>query len=60
MIFFLFTVNGTWVFMAYLLHRTGVPPKAIAIVVAIGVLLGNVVIYASFRLAATLLNKRRS
>jgi len=57
MIFFLFVVNGTWAFAAYLLHMTRVTPKVIVIVVMIGALLGNLVVYASLRLAAKLAHK---
>jgi small basic protein len=56
---FLFVVlNGTWALMAYLLHKKGVHSALIATVVAIGVLFGNLAVYASLRLAEKLLSKR--
>jgi hypothetical protein len=55
---FLFLVlNGTWVLAAYLLHITGVRPAVIVTVVAIGVLLGNLAVYAGLKLAERLLRK---
>ena len=55
---FLFVVlNGTWALMAYMLHLGGVRPAVIAAVVAIGVPLGNLALYAGVRLAKKLLRK---
>jgi uncharacterized membrane protein YfcA len=55
---FLFVVlNGTWALMAYTLYRSGVRPTLIVTVVAIGVLLGNVALYAGVWLAKKLLRK---
>jgi hypothetical protein len=55
---FLFIVlNGTWAMAAYLLHITGVRAAVIATVVAIGVLLGNLAVYAGLKLAERLLRK---
>jgi hypothetical protein len=55
---FLFAVlNGTWVLIAYLLYRNGVRPTLIVTVAAIGVLLGNVALYAGVWFAKKLLRK---
>jgi uncharacterized membrane protein YfcA len=55
---FLFVVlNGTWALMAYMLHVSGVRPPVIATVVAIGILLGNLAVYAGLWLAKKLLRK---
>jgi uncharacterized membrane protein YfcA len=55
---FLFVVlNGTWALMAYMLYRNGARPTLIVTVVAIGVLLGNVALYAGAWLAKKLLRK---
>jgi hypothetical protein len=55
---FLFVVlNGTWALMAYMLHVRGVRTAVIATVVAIGVPLGNLALYAGVRLAKKLLRK---
>lgn len=55
---FLFLVlNGTWVLAAYLLYVIGVRPAVIATVVAIGVLLANLAVYAGLALAERLLRK---
>ena len=53
----LFLINATWAFMAYLSYRAGVPPRVIAIVVAIGVVIGNVAAYAGIRIAVRLLRE---
>jgi hypothetical protein len=53
---FLF-VNGVWVLMAYLLHMTGVSLGVIAVVIPIGVVLGNLAAYAGVKLAEKLLRK---
>ena len=50
-------LNGSWVMVAYLLHVTGVRASVIAITVAIGVLLGNLAVYAGLSLAERLLRK---
>jgi uncharacterized membrane protein YfcA len=56
---FLFVViNGTWALMAYLLHRSEVPPALIATVVAIGLLFGNLAAYAGLRFTRKLLPKK--
>lgn len=57
---FLFLVNATWAFIAYLLYRSGVPAKVIVIVVAIGVLFGNVAVYGGVRVAAMMIGKSKS
>jgi hypothetical protein len=47
---FLFLVlNGTWALMTYLLHIARVRPAVIATMVAIGVLLGNLALYAGLK-----------
>ena len=56
-IFLFVLLNGTWALMAYLLHRNGVHPALIAAVVAIGLLLGNLALYAGVKLAEKLLRK---
>jgi hypothetical protein len=55
---FLFIVlNGTWAMMTYLLHATGVRTAIIATVVAIGVPLGNLTLYAGVKFGEKLLRK---
>jgi uncharacterized membrane protein YfcA len=55
---FLFVVlNGTWALMAYMFYRSGIRPTLIVTVLAIGVLLGNVAVYAGVWLAKKLLQK---
>jgi len=56
-VFLFLVVNGTWVFIAYLLHRVGLPLGLIVTVVAFGVLLGNLATYAGIRLAARMFRK---
>jgi membrane protein DedA with SNARE-associated domain len=56
-IFVFVIINGTWVLSAYLLHANGVRPGLIAIVVTVGVLLGNLATYAGVRLAGIILRK---
>jgi hypothetical protein len=56
-IFFYVSVNGTWALIAYLLHKVGVPLRAIAFVLAIGVILGNLAAYAGVKLAAKVLGR---
>lgn len=52
-------VNATWVFVTYLLHvyETGVPTRVVAIVVVVGALLGNLMVYVSIKLTRKLLPK---
>jgi hypothetical protein len=57
--FLFLLVNATWVFFAYQPHVIGVIPRLIAIVVAVGALLGNVAIYGSLRLARKLLSETK-
>ena len=55
---FLFVVaNGTCVFIAYLLHRVGLPLGLIATVVIIGAVLSNLALYAGIRFATWMLRK---
>jgi membrane protein DedA with SNARE-associated domain len=55
---FLFVVpNGTWALMACMLYISGVRPTLVVTVVAIGVLLGNLALYAGVWLAKKLLRK---
>ena len=56
-IFFYLIVNGTWALIAYLLHKVGVPLRAIAFVLGIGVILGNLAAYAGVKLAAKVLGR---
>ena len=56
-VFMFVVVNGTWVLIAYLLHTTGVRPRPIAIVVTVGVLMGNLATYAGVNLARKILRK---
>ncbi len=56
-IFFYLIVNGTWALIAYLLHRVGVPLRAISFVLAIGVILGNLAAYAGVKVAAKVLGR---
>lgn len=57
---FLFVlVNATWLFAAYELHVIGVAPRLIAIVVAVGALLGNVSLYGGIKLSRKLLSKAK-
>jgi uncharacterized membrane protein YfcA len=56
-IFLFLVVNGTWALMAYLLHSSGLSTRPIAIVLAIGVLLGNLAVYAGITLAARMRRK---
>jgi len=56
-IFFYVIVNGTWALIAYLLHKVGVPLRAIAFVLGIGVILGNLAAYAGVKLAAKVLGR---
>ncbi len=55
--FLFLCVNGAWVFMAYLLHITGVSLGVIAVVIPIGAVLGNLASYAGVKLAEKLLRK---
>lgn len=57
-IFLLVVVNSTWVFIAFLLHRVGVALLPLAVVVTIGVILGNAAAYGGMRIAARILAKR--
>lgn len=50
-------LNGTWAWIAYLLHITGVPPRVIAVMVAIGIVIGNAAAYAGLKVAERLLRK---
>ena len=50
-------VNGTWALIAYLLRKVGVPLRAIAFVLGIGVILGNLAAYAGVKLAAKVLGR---
>lgn len=50
-------VNGVWLLFAYLLHVMNMRPGAIAVVLAVGVLLGNLATYAGVKLAGKLLHK---
>jgi uncharacterized membrane protein YfcA len=56
-IFLYVIVNGTWALIAYLLHKVGVPLRAIAFVLGIGVILGNLAAYAGVKLAAKILGR---
>jgi hypothetical protein len=55
--FLFLLVNGAWVFMAYLVHMTGVSVGVIAVVIPIGVVLGNLAAYAGVKLADKFLRK---
>jgi hypothetical protein len=59
-IFFCVIVNGTWALIAYLLHKVGVPPRTIVLVLGIGIVLGNLSVYAGVKLAAKVLGRRPS
>jgi hypothetical protein len=50
-------LNGTWVLIAYLLHKVGVPLRAIAFVVGIGVIAGNLAAHLGVKLAAKALGR---
>ena len=56
-IFMFLVVNGAWALAAYLLHATGVRFGVIAVVLTVGVLLGNLAIYAGVTLAAKMYRK---
>jgi hypothetical protein len=56
-IFLIVIVNGTWAFIAYLLHKVGIPHRAIFFVLGIGVVLGNLAAYAGVKLAARVLGR---
>ena len=56
-IFFYVIVNGTWVLIVYLLHKVGVPLRAIAFVFGVGVIFGNLAAYAGVKLAAKVLGR---
>ena len=58
-IFFYVIVNGTWALIAYLLVKVGVPLRAIAFVVGLGVILGNLVTYAGVKFATKILARPR-
>jgi xanthosine utilization system XapX-like protein len=58
-IFLFLVLNGTWVGIAYLLHISGLSPKVIAIVVAVGVVLGNLAAYTGIKIAEKLVHKKR-
>jgi hypothetical protein len=59
-VFFYVTLNGTWAFAAYLVHKVGVPLRAAVFVLSTGVILGNLAAYAGVKLATKLLARRRS
>ena len=54
-IFFYVIVNCTWALIAYLLHQVGVPLRAIAFVLGLGVVLGNLATYTGVKLVAKVL-----
>lgn len=56
---FFVILNGTWALIAYLLYRVGVPFRAIAFALCIGVILGNVAVITGIRLAAKILGRSR-
>jgi hypothetical protein len=55
--FLFLVVNGAWALMAYLLHAARVRPGVIAMVLTVGVLLGNLATYAGVMLAGKMLRK---
>ena len=59
-IFLYVTLNGTWTFIAYSLHKSGIPLGAIAFVMGIGVVFGNLALYAGIRGVAKIGTKRRN
>ncbi len=58
-IFVFLCVNGTWALIAFLLYENHVPPKAMAIVLGVGILLGNLAAYAGVLLARKILRPNR-
>ena len=56
-VFLFLVVNGTWVLIAYVCHRVGVPLGHTVTLVSFGVLLSNLGIYAGIRMAAKMLRK---
>jgi hypothetical protein len=56
-IYLFLVLNGTWALMTYSLHIARVRLAVIATVVAIGVPLGNLALYAGLKLAEKLLRK---
>ena len=57
-IFLYAILNGTWVVIAYLLHKVGTLLRAIVIVFGIGVVFGNLAAYTGLRLAAKILRRQ--
>ena len=57
-ILFYAILNVTWAFIAYLLHRVGVPFRAIAFVLGIGVVFGNLAVYSGVTLATKILRRQ--
>ena len=57
-IFLYAILNGTWAFIAYLLHKVGVPLRVIAFVLSFGVVCGNLAAYAGVKLAAKVLRRQ--
>jgi membrane protein DedA with SNARE-associated domain len=53
-------VNATWLFMANILYATGLRPLWLAVsVIVIGAALGNLTVYAGFKIFGKLLRKPR-
>jgi hypothetical protein len=46
-----------WALIAYLLHKVGAPFRAIAFVLGIGLILGNLAAYAGVKVAAKVLGR---
>jgi len=59
-IFVFSLVNATWALIAYLLHISGVAARVLVIVVAVGILLGNVTVYGGLKLTQKVLPKTRT
>jgi hypothetical protein len=57
--FFYLIINGTWAFIAYLLHQNGLSTKIVVVVTATGVVMGNLAAYVGMRAARRMLNDSR-
>lgn len=59
-IYLFIVLNGTWALVAYILHEVGVRLAVIATLVAIGIALGNLTVYAGVKLAGRSLRRKQS
>jgi hypothetical protein len=59
-VYLFLVLNGTWVFITYLLYMFRVPPVAIVFALGIGVPLGNLALYAGVKIGEKLIRKSRT